>query len=60
MADKRQEVMRVAGKLAENMIKLSNCYEKNCSDDICLLVYGLIRDCGYRVKRVVSEACSEC
>ena len=60
MADKRQEVMQVAGKLDESMIKLVNRHEMNCTDDLCLLVYGLIRDCGYRVKQVVSEECPEC
>ena len=60
MVDKRQLDMRAAEKLAESMIKIANHDEMNCSDDICLLVYGLIRDCGYRVKRVVSEECPEC
>ena len=49
MVQRRPEVMRIAGKLAEYMIKAATLEEMNCGDDTCFLVYGIIRDCGYRV-----------
>ena len=26
-----------------------------CEDDSCLMIYGIIRDCGYRIQRTVEQ-----
>ena len=44
-----------AMKLAEKMLKLAEKGMFTCEDDSCLMVYGIIRDCGYKILRTVDE-----
>lgn len=44
-----------AMKLAEKMLKLAEKGMFTCEDDSCLMVYGTIRDCGYKIRRTVEE-----
>ena len=46
----------IAEKLAEEMIKIADQHESECEDDTCFLVFGLIRDCGYQVKKIINNA----
>ena len=42
-------------KIARNLIDTANRNETGCESDTCLLVYGILRDCGYRIIRIVGE-----
>jgi hypothetical protein len=42
-------------KLAEKMLKLAEKGMLICEDDSCLMLYGTIRDCGYKILRTVEE-----
>jgi hypothetical protein len=42
-------------KLSERMLKLAEKGMFNCDDDSCLMVYGIIRDCGYKIRRTVEQ-----
>ena len=44
-----------AKKLAENMLKLAEKGMFTCEDDSCLMVYGTIRDCGYKIRRTIEQ-----
>ncbi len=44
-----------AMKLAENMLKLAEKGMFTCEDDSCLMLYGTIRDCGYKIRRTVEQ-----
>ena len=44
-----------AVKLSERMLKLAEKGMFNCDDDSCLMVYGIIRDCGYKIRRTVEQ-----
>ena len=42
-------------KLAEKMLKVAENGILTCEDDSCLLLYGVIRDCGYKIRRTVEQ-----
>lgn len=44
-----------AMKLAEKMLKLAEKGIFTCENDSCLMVYGIIRDCGYKIRRTVEQ-----
>jgi hypothetical protein len=44
-----------AMKLAEKMLKFAENGMFTCEDDSCLMVYGIIRDCGYKIRRTVEQ-----
>ena len=44
-----------AMKLAEKMLMMSDHGTVTCEDDSCLLIYGVIRDCGYKIRRTIEE-----
>ena len=44
-----------AMKLAEKMLKLAEEGIFTCENDSCLMVYGIIRDCGYKIRRTVEQ-----
>lgn len=52
---KKQDICR-AIEIARDLIDTANRNENSCESDNCLLVYGIIRDCGYRIIRIVGEA----
>ena len=36
--------------LAEKLIMLAGDGEAECRDDGCILLFGIVRDCGYRIR----------
>lgn len=44
-----------AKKLADKMLKIVENGIIQCEDDGCMLVYGTIRDCGYKIQRTVEQ-----
>jgi hypothetical protein len=50
-----ETALTAAMKLAERMLKLAEKGMLNCEDDSCLMVYGVIRDCGYKIRRTVEQ-----
>ena len=44
-----------ARKLAEKMLKIAERGFLNCDEDSCMLLYGVIRDCGYKIRRTVEQ-----
>jgi hypothetical protein len=42
-------------KLAEEMLRMAENGILSCEDDSCLLLYGVIRDCGYKIRKTVEE-----
>ena len=44
-----------ATKLAEKMLKLAEKGILTCEEDSCLQLYGVIRDCGYKIRRTAEE-----
>ena len=42
-------------KLAEEMLRMAEKGILSCKDDSCLLLYGVIRDCGYKIRKTVEE-----
>jgi hypothetical protein len=47
--------MSEAVKLAEEMLKIAERGFYGCEDDGCLVVYGIIRDCGYKIRKAVEQ-----
>jgi len=60
MCDNRPVETEAAREIAEKMINLADRHEVDCRDDKCFLIFGLIRDCGYHVKKVLSQGCPKC
>ena len=44
-----------AMKLADNMLVMAKNGVPGCEDDSCLMIYGIIRDCGYRIQRTLEQ-----
>ena len=42
-------------KLTEKMLNMAEKGILTCEDDSCLLLYGIIRDCGYKIRRTVEQ-----
>lgn len=47
--------MTEAMKLAEEMLKIAQKGFLNCDEDSCMLLYGIIRDCGYKIRRTAEQ-----
>ena len=50
-----EKALKEAMKLAEKMLKLADKGMFTCIDDSCMMVYGIIRDCGYKIRRTVEQ-----
>jgi hypothetical protein len=50
-----KKAMTEAMKLAEKLLRMAEKGVPTCNDDCCLLLYGVIRDCGYKIQRTVEE-----
>ncbi len=37
-------------ELADKIIELADVASEECHDDGCLVVYGIMRDCGYKIR----------
>jgi hypothetical protein len=55
-----KKALTEAMTLAEKMLKIANRGYLKCKDDSCMLVYGVIRDCGYQIRRTVEREQSAC
>ena len=42
-------------KLAEKMLSMAEKGVLTCEEDSCLVLYGVIRDCGYKIQRSVEQ-----
>ena len=48
-------LVREAMKLADEMLVMAQKGITHCEDDSCMLIYGTIRDCGYKIRRTVEH-----
>ena len=55
MCEQMKEATFSAKEMAEKIIESANENEMNCEDGTCLLVYSILRDCGYQIKRILGE-----
>jgi hypothetical protein len=58
----KKDILR-AKQIAQNLIDTANQNEDSCESNTCLLLYSIIRDCGYRIIKIIGdENCdqSEC
>jgi hypothetical protein len=44
-----------AMKLADKLLRTADEGILTCKDDSCLALYGVIRDCGYKIRRTVEQ-----
>lgn len=42
-------------KLADKMLVMAKNGVPECEDDSCLMIYGIIRDCGYKIRRTLEQ-----
>ncbi len=52
--DCMQQVL-AALELAEEMIRLTDRVEAVCDDDGCLVIYSVIKDCAYKIKKAAQR-----
>jgi hypothetical protein len=50
-----QKAIIEATTLSENMLKIAERGFLDCEEDSCILLYGLIRDYGYKIRRTVEQ-----
>ena len=41
--------------LAEKLLRMAEKGILTCEEDSCLILYGVIRDCGYKIRRTVEQ-----
>ncbi|MHC4871006.1 MAG: hypothetical protein ACYTFY_04100 [Planctomycetota bacterium] len=51
MCDKCNKHIIEALELSERLINLSEDGDRYAQDDNCVILYGIIRDCAYKIKR---------
>ena len=44
-----------ATKLAEKMLKMAEKGILTCEEDSCLQLHGIIRDCGYKIRKTAKQ-----
>ncbi len=42
-------------ELSEGMLRIADRGMERCEKDDCIVLYGAIRDCAYRIKRIVKD-----
>ena len=50
-----KNIMMDAIRLAEKMLRMAEKGILTCENDSCLLLCGVIRDCGYKIRRTVEQ-----
>ena len=50
-----KEFILEAMNLAEKLLQTAEKGIVTCKDDSCLVLYGVIRDCGYKIRRTVEQ-----
>ena len=58
MRKKNRDYMNSAAELADEMIRIAAQGEHDCKDDTCFLIYGVIRDCAYNIRRILEQESS--
>jgi len=48
--DDYNENIRVLIEVASDLISVSDRGQAECTDDNCMSLYGLAKDCGYRIR----------
>jgi hypothetical protein len=59
MTECEKEDTFAANKFATMMIDIADQNQEHCQSDNCILVYGLIRDCGYQIRRILGSDASD-
>ncbi len=49
------EAIADAIRLAEELLRVAEKGVPTCTDDCCLFLYGVIRDCGYKIRRAAEQ-----
>ena len=52
---KNEKLIDEAIELTEKMLLMAENGTVACEDDGCLLIFGIIRDCGYKIRRIIRE-----
>lgn len=55
METSRKKDICKAEKIARDLIDTASRNENNCESNTCLLVYSILRDCGYRIIKIIGE-----
>ena len=42
-------------ELSDGMLRIADRGMQDCGEDDCIVLYGAIRDCAYRIKRLVKD-----
>lgn len=50
MSNNCLEQIFTALKLADEMVRMADQVETKCEDNGCLVVYGVIKDCAYKIR----------
>jgi len=50
----RKDVIE-AIELSDGMLRIADRGMEQCENDDCIVLYGAIRDCAYRIKRLVKD-----
>ncbi len=58
MSKKCLTCIRDALELADEMLELVHQSEKMLDDDVCLLIYGVIRDSAYKIRQAAERESS--
>ena len=52
---KNTKLILDAMELADKMLVMVNNGVPKCEDDSSLMIYGIIRDCGYKIRRTAEQ-----
>ena len=44
-----------AMRLADKMLAMAQNGVPKCEDDRCMIIYGIIRDCGYKIRKTLEH-----
>jgi|DewCreStandDraft_4_1066084.scaffolds.fasta_scaffold02641_13 hypothetical protein len=55
MQDEMNRYLARAARLGRSLIRLADEAERARLDNSCRILYGIVRDMGYRIRRLVSE-----
>jgi hypothetical protein len=51
----QKKFIKDATKLSEKMLKMAEKGIQVCEEDSCLQLYGIIRDCGYKIRKTAEQ-----
>ncbi|GEM_PF-2024619 len=53
--DERQSLLKQAGGIANSMLELASEADEKCPDDGCRVLFGVMRDCAYRIQQEIER-----